>query len=368
MKVATVVGARPQFVKVAAVRRAISSHNQSSPGFQIQDCLIHTGQHYDDNMSLIFFEELGIAPPDYHLNIGGLSHGAMTGRMLEHLENVLVDEKPDWVLVYGDTNTTLAGALAAAKLHIPVAHVEAGLRSFNRQMPEEINRIVADHCSDLLLTTHSRATEQLLLEGIPKTKIREVGDVMCDIAQFHHECCSENTTLLETMGLTKGQYVLVTIHRASNTDDPHRLREIMNGLALIADQMPVVFAVHPRTRHALDRLSDGVQSHAQLKLIDPLGYLEMLTLELGARVIVTDSGGVQKEAYFCHVPCLVLRDETEWTELVKHGYARLVQGEPNAILEAFKELLTQNLEWKTALYGSGDASQKIVQALVDKLG
>lgn len=353
LKFITIVGARPQFIKVAAVRRAIDAHNASQHPIKVQDILIHTGQHYDDNMSEIFFQELGLPAPNYQFNSGGLSHGAMTGRMLEQIERVLMDQKPHWVLVYGDTNSTLAGALAAAKLSISLAHVEAGLRSFNRRMPEEINRIVADHCADLLFTTHASATQQLLKEGISQDKIVEVGDVMCDIAKRYRKETSQ------------GDYVLVTVHRASNTDDPVRLQEIMLALTVIAEQVPVIFPVHPRTRHALQRLPSGEPKHPKLRLIEPVGYLEMLELESAARLIITDSGGVQKEAYFCHVPSLILRRETEWTELVDHGYAQLVDGHSDSIVEAFKTMSRRTHEWNTAFYGNGNSSHNIVQTLVN---
>lgn len=362
MKIVTVVGARPQFIKFAAIRRAVDTHNASSPQ-PIHDILIHTGQHYDANMSDVFFQQLGISKPDYHFEVGGTTHGVMTGKMLEQIEGVLIKERPDWVVIYGDTNSTLAGALTAAKLCIPLAHVEAGLRSFNRKMPEEINRIVADHCSNMLLTTHSGPTEQLLREGIGIDRIREVGDVMCDVARSYRERGSQGETWLKKLGLRPGDYVLVTIHRASNTDDPVRLQWIMDSLAEIAQECPVVFPVHPRTRQALDRLSHSRELPTSVKLIDPVGYLEMLALENGATLIVTDSGGVQKEAYFCQVPCLIVRDETEWTELVEYGYSRLVGNESESFLPAFHEMLSKKFDWSTNLYGDGQAAHKIIHAL-----
>lgn len=368
MKIVTIVGARPQFIKVAALSRALRAHRSVHPRAYIKDVLVHTGQHYDANMSAIFFEQLGISEPDYHFHVGGTSHGAMTGKMLEQIEGVLLQEKPDWVLVYGDTNSTLAGALAAAKLNIPVAHVEAGLRSFNRQMPEEINRIVSDHCANILFTTHAAATAQLLKEGIHPDKIHEVGDVMCDIARtYSREEGTWGKDILSSLGVTAKQYILATIHRPVNTDDPDRLAEILQGLKTLAAEIPIIFPIHPRTRHAMQKLAGGGEDaciHPQLHFIDPVGYLEMLALERGAKVIITDSGGVQKEAYFCHVPCLILREETEWVELVQHGYSQLVESRAAAIVNAYRQLIAQPMNWNADLYGAGDASQKILNVLI----
>lgn len=362
MKIVTVVGARPQFIKFAAVRRAVEAHNLSSSR-PIHDVLIHTGQHYDANMSDVFFQQLGISKPDYHFEVGGTTHGAMTGKMLEQIEGVLIKERPDWVVIYGDTNSTMAGALTAAKMCIPLAHVEAGLRSFNRKMPEEINRIVADHCSNMLLTTHSGPTEQLLREGVSIDRICEVGDVMCDIARSYRERGCQGESWLKKSGLRPGDYVLVTIHRASNTDDPVRLQWIMDSLAEIANECLVVFPVHPRTRIAMERLPKSGALPTNFKLIDPVGYLEMLALENGAKLIITDSGGVQKEAYFCQVPCLIMRHETEWTELVEYGYSRLIGNDSESLLSACNEMLSKKFDWATNLYGDGQAAQKIIHAL-----
>lgn len=350
MKVAGIVGARPQFIKAAALHHA----NQEGSHAPFDYFLIHTGQHYDANMSALFFEELSLPPPRYHFEAVGTTHGAMTGRMLEQLEKVLIEERPDWVVVFGDTNSTLAGALAACKLSIPVAHVEAGLRSFNRAMPEEINRIVADHCSDLLLTTHATPTQQLLSEGVPQEKICEVGDVMCDIARLYGRQEEKNKS---------DPYLLATIHRAGNTDDPERLRQILQGLRKIAHDIPVVFPVHPRTRQAIMRLGDESWKTAALKLIEPVGYLEMLRLEMGAHLILTDSGGVQKEAYFCRVPCLIVRQETEWIELVQAGYSRLVEADASAIYQAYRTMDHSQWEWESALYGDGYAGRRILEVL-----
>ncbi len=318
MKIATIVGARPQFVKAAVVSRAL----RALP--DCQETLIHTGQHYDENMSAVFFEELEIPAPDYHLGIGSGSHGQQTGRMLEGIENVLREEAPDWVLVYGDTNSTLAGALAAAKLLIPVAHVEAGLRSFNKRMPEEINRVLTDHVSDSLFAPTEAAVRNLEREGIAGGRVHLVGDVMYDAALYYAERAEAHSRILETLGLESGGYVLATVHRAENTDDPTRLAAIFAGLARNAAEAPVVLPLHPRTQAALTREGLLAQAEAKLRLIEPVGYLDMTQLEKNARVIVTDSGGVQKEAYFYRVPCVTLRDETEWVELVEAGWVRLL--------------------------------------------
>lgn len=361
MKIATIVGARPQFIKAAALSRAIARKNAN--GKRLTEILIHTGQHYDHNMSEIFFQEMNIPAPDYHLGIGGCSQGAMTGRMLEAIEAVLLKEKPDWTLVYGDTNSTLAGALAAVKLHIPVAHVEAGLRSFNRKMPEEINRLVADQCSDLLFTPSATATRQLLTEGIPKEKIAQVGDVMFDAALYYQKL-QQNKDVVKALGMASKQYVLATIHRAENTDDHQRIQEIFHGLNDIAAQIPVILPVHPRTRQVLDRHQLLPQKGKNLHLIEPVGYLDMIQLEANARVIMTDSGGVQKEAYFFKTPCLTLRDETEWVELVECGYNILVPADRKAILDQYTAASKKEIKWHQPLYGHGNSSEEILQKLL----
>jgi UDP-GlcNAc3NAcA epimerase len=314
MKVLTVVGARPQFIKTAAVSRIL----RGTPGFE--EVLVHTGQHYDANMSDVFFGDLAIPKPDYDLAIGSASHGAQTGRMLEAIEGVLLGEKPDLVMVYGDTNSTLSGALAAAKLHIPVAHVEAGLRSFNRQMPEEINRVLTDHTADLLFAPTTVAAANLEREGIPASKIYLVGDVMYDMALYYSTRAEAKSSILERLGLSPKKYIMATIHRPENTDDPSCLRLIFEGLRMAAAQLPVVVPLHPRTRAALKRESLLEELAKYVRLIDPIGYLDMVMLEKNARLIATDSGGVQKEAFFYKVPCVTLRKETEWVELVDLGW------------------------------------------------
>ncbi len=360
MKVVTVVGARPQFIKAAAVSRVL----RATPG--VREVLVHTGQHYDDNMSAVFFSELEVPQPDYHLGVGSGSHGSQTGRMLEAVEKVLLREKPDWVLVYGDTNSTLAGALAAVKLHIPAAHVEAGLRSFNRRMPEEINRVLTDHASEVLFAPTEAAVENLRREGIPAGRIKLVGDVMYDAALFYGAKAERESGILERLRLVRQGYILATVHRAENTDDPRRLRAIFGGLFRVAADIPVVLPVHPRTRSALERenLLREVQRH--LRLIDPVGYLDMVMLEKHARLIATDSGGVQKEAFFYRVPCVTLRDETEWVELVDLGWNRIVplRDKQQEVAQALREWLDHPGGREADPYGRGDAAGKIVECLV----
>lgn len=353
MKIATIVGARPQFIKAAPVSRALVDAG-------VNELMIHTGQHYDSGMSDVFFEELGIPRPAWHLGISGGGHGAMTGAMLQALEPVLQDERPAWVLVYGDTNSTLAGALAAAKLQIPVAHVEAGLRSFNRRMPEEHNRVVVDHLSDLLFTPTDAATARLREEGIPAGWIWQVGDVMFDAALYYAERAAERSDVLARHGLEAGNYVLATVHRAENTDDPDRLRAIIAGLDRVARNLPVVLPLHPRTRAALQR--EALTARA-IYMIDPVGYLDMVALESRAAVIATDSGGVQKEACFHGVPCVTLRDETEWVELVGLGWNRLAKATPEAIEEAINNAVGSRGAEATS-YGDGNAAARIVEVLV----
>lgn len=368
MKILTIVGARPQFVKAAAIHRAISLFNEKNEGKKIHEVLVHTGQHYDSNMSDLFFQEMGITQPHYHLGIGGISHGAMTGRMLEKLEEIYIKEKPDWVLVYGDTNSTIAGALAAVKLHIPVAHVEAGLRSFNRRMPEEINRILTDHSSDLLFTPTERATRQLFTEGIKSEKVMQVGDVMYDVSLFYHKQILKAKKSKDISSLSgRRDYVLTTIHRAENTDHPLRLKEIFLGLSDIAKDFEVIVPLHPRTKKFLEKEGLFSTIAQKLHLIEPVGYLDMIRLQMDAKAILTDSGGVQKEAYFFQVPCITLRDETEWVELVDHGFNTLVPADRAQIQKSLHQSLESRPNWGISLYGKGDASEKIVEALTSFL-
>lgn len=361
-KILTVLGARPQFVKASVVSRALQASGR------LQEVLVHTGQHFDANMSEVFFSELGLADPAYHLGIHGGSHGEMTGRMLAEVERVIVAERPDAVLVYGDTNSTLAGALAAVKLHIPVAHVEAGLRSFNLRMPEEVNRILTDRISRWLFTPTETARDHLLREGVDAAQIVAVGDVMYDVALHHGARLDAHTGRLADLGLTVGGYVLATVHRAENTDDPARLAAVVQGLATVAAQHPVVWPLHPRTRAVLARDPALGALVASLRLIDPVGYLDMLQLEKHAALIATDSGGVQKEAFFFRVPCVTLRDETEWVETVRLGWNRLAPPtSAAAVAQAVADALgTRGVQ--ASPYGQGDAAQRIVQRLAQDLG
>jgi UDP-GlcNAc3NAcA epimerase len=358
LKILTIVGARPQFIKAAAVSRVIRNDHAGT----IEEILVHTGQHYDENMSQVFFDELDIPHPKYNLEISGGTHGAMTGRMLEVIENVLMTEKPDWVLIYGDTNSTLAGALAAAKLHIPVAHVEAGLRSFNMKMPEEINRILADRVSNLLFCPTTVAVENLVREGVTKG-VHHVGDVMYDVSLHYRGVARTRSNALDRFRLREGEYVLATCHRAENTDDPDRLREIVLALADIADHQPVLLPVHPRTAkilvdQELTALLKGVQ------LIEPLSFLDMIRLEQSSGVIVTDSGGVQKEAFFYGVPCVTMRDETEWTETVDTGWNQLVGAHRTSIVQAVRAAARPAAGAGVQPYGNGAASSAIVNRIL----
>ena len=362
MKVVTVVGARPQFIKAAAVSRVIRDNYPE----KIEEVLVHTGQHYDENMSKVFFEELDIPQPKYNLEISGGQHGAMTGRMLEAVENVLLQEKPDWLLIYGDTNSTLAGALAAAKLHIPVAHVEAGLRSFNMRMPEEINRILADRVSSLLFCPTETAVNNLKAEGIGQG-VYNVGDVMYDVALFYRDRALQQSEILDTLHLSSGAFALATCHRAENTDDSKKLGQILSALAELAQQLPVVFPLHPRTCKLIKE--HGLSRHlAALTVVEPLSFLEMVALEQAAKVILTDSGGVQKEAFFCGVPCLTMRDETEWVETTTSKANILVGANRGAVLEWFNKLRTGQWcpDYTGSPYGAGNAAEKILRVLISR--
>lgn len=343
----TVVGARPQFIKAAAVSRAIRASGD------FQEILVHTGQHFDDMMSDVFFRELDIPAPDEHFAIHGGHHGAMTGRMLEAVEGALLKHRPDWVLVYGDTNSTLAGALAASKLHIPIVHVEAGLRSFNRRMPEEVNRVLVDHLSTLLLSPTRTGIDNLTREGIVEG-VHHVGDVMCDAMMFAMARARLQSTILATSALSEGGYVLATIHRAENTDDPTRLARVVATIINEAQGRPIVLPIHPRTRNALAR--SGVESGA-IRIIDPVGAIDMARLIDGAALVMTDSGGLQKEAYFARRPCITLRDETEWVETISHGWNRLWTAP----------------DWVSPRrdiddYGAGDAAARVLDAIRSHVG
>lgn len=355
-KVITIVGARPQFIKAAVVSKAIRERGNA------EEIMIHTGQHYDEKMSDLFFSELEIAPPKYNLEVGSMGHGAQTGRMLEKIEEVFINEKPDVVVIYGDTNSTIAGALAASKLHIPLAHIEAGLRSFNKKMPEEINRILSDHCSDWLFAPTNVAVKNLENEGVESDKIHEVGDVMYDVTVHFSKKAKEKSQVLKDLELENADYVLSTIHRAENTDDENRLNNIFTALGLLSEEIKVVLPLHPRTKNKMTDEHKKLLKNVQL--IEPVGYLDMLMLETNAKMIATDSGGVQKEAFFSGVPCVTLRDQTEWVELIDLGWNKLVSTELPG--EQLKNEIASSLNTKgkdSQPYGDGTSAVKICEIL-----
>jgi UDP-GlcNAc3NAcA epimerase len=363
MKILTVLGARPQFIKAAPVSKALKQTGQ-------REFILHTGQHYDYNMSQVFFDELRIPQPDVNLGIGSGPHGEQTARMLAGIEGVLARERPDWVLVYGDTNSTLAGALAAVKLQVPLAHVEAGLRSFNRRMPEEHNRVLTDHCSDLLLCPTQTALENLAREGIPgsqpEIRVVQVGDSMYDAVLQFARLGNLRSSILRDLGLVPAGYLLATVHRQENTDVQKRLEGILEGLLL--GKLPVIFPVHPRTRARLAEMGllEKLAS-SNLRLTEPLGYLDMLVLEQNASKILTDSGGMQKEAFFFSVPCITMRDETEWIETVQSGWNILV-GADAAKIEAALNTSPPGGNTPPQIFGDGHAAEKIVSHLTEDSG
>jgi len=361
MKIATIIGARPQFIKAAPVSRAIQEYNRKAPDNKITEFIVHTGQHYDDNMSGVFFQELSIPEPDINLGVGSGLHGWQTAQMLMRIEKVLTVQKPDWVLVHGDTNSTLAGALAAVKLHIPIAHVEAGLRSFNRQMPEEHNRVLVDHCSDLLFCPTQTAVENLSNEGISQG-VHVVGDTMCDAFLQSIALARQKSTIADELELKPKEYILATIHRPYNTDVPENLMNILTAFNQI--EKPVVFAVHPRTRQKITELDgafDTKDGLGNIIMIEPVGYLDMLVLEKNAHSILTDSGGIQKEAYFMGVPCVTLRPETEWVETVDTGWNIVVGANREGIVTAVNSF--QRPDKRPDIYGNGHAGEKIIDFL-----
>lgn len=354
VKIITIVGARPQFVKAAVISRALLKHGD------VEEIIVHTGQHYDHNMSDVFFEEMEIPRPKYNLQINGMDHGAMTGQMLEKIEEVIKIENPDWVLVYGDTNSTLAGALAAKKKHIKVAHVEAGLRSFNMRMPEEVNRILTDRISDILFAPTQTAVDNLLNEGYAAldNRIEMSGDVMLDAGMYYARKSEEMSQLPKK--ITDGDFVLCTLHRAENTDDPERLRSIVSALNTLHQTMRIVLPLHPRTRSLLEKN----ELRLSVDVIDPVGYFDMIELLKRCKLVMTDSGGLQKEAYFFEKNCVTLRDETEWVELVQNGFNVLAGADEEKIVSSAKEMLLKSSDFKVRLYGEGNAGQKIVDALL----
>lgn len=348
VKVVSIVGARPQFIKCAPLSRELRKH--------VEEVLVHTGQHYDAGMSDVFFEELRIPRPDHHLGVGSGTHAGQTGAMLLRIEEVLRAVNPGLILVYGDTNSTLAGALAAAKLHVPVAHVEAGLRSYDRAMPEEVNRVLVDHVSTLLFCPTAVAARNLEREGIT-AGVSVTGDVMVDALEFNRALAADGSTVLERFGLAPGEYMVMTIHRASNTDDPASLRALLEAVGEV--DLPVIFPVHPRTRQAIATFGAAVPP--TVRMVEPLGYLDMLRLLGSARRLLTDSGGMQKEAYILGVPCVTLRNTTEWVETVEFGWNVLAGTDRDAILDAIRRPSPSGA--RPAVYGDGHASEAIAREI-----
>jgi len=352
MKILTILGARPQFIKAGSVSREVAKYNE------IKEVIVHTGQHYDANMSDIFFEEMQIPKPDYFLGIGGKSHGAMTGQMIEKIEEVALKERPDWIMVYGDTNSTLAGALVASKLHIKLAHIEAGLRSFNMKMPEEINRIVTDRVSNILFCPTDTAVQNLRNEGFENfdVKIIKCGDVMQDGAMFYKTLSFKPAVSLQE------NFILCTVHRAENTNEETRLRSIFESLEQIGKDQQIILPLHPRTKKILQQLN--IETH-NITIVEPLGYLEMVWLIDNCSLVVTDSGCLQKEAYFFQKQCITLRDETEWVELLACGANTLVGADKNKILDTYlNEVKSNKASFTSELYGNGKASEKIIKELL----
>ena len=358
MKILTIVGARPQFVKAAALSRELGKHNE------IEEVIVHTGQHFDKGMSDVFFNEMEIPHPKYNLNIHSLQHGAMTGRMLEGIEELIIKETPDILLVYGDTNSTIAGALAARKLHTKVAHVEAGLRSFNMKMPEEINRILTDRISDVLFCPTDTAINNLKKEGFDNfdSKLVRSGDVMQDAAIYYSKQSAEKSTILSDLNVT--EFVLATVHRAENTDDVANLTNIVEALNSIHAETPVVLPLHPRTKKII--ADHGLQLN--VNLIDPVGYFDMVELLKHCKLVMTDSGGVQKEAFFFQKPCITLREQTEWVELVENGFNWIVGTDLDKITAAYQLASNATLDFSVDLYGEGKAAQVISHELLDFIG
>lgn len=362
MKILTVVGARPQFVKAATVSRQITQTKH------ITEYIVHTGQHYDENMSGVFFKELGIPKPNVNLKIGSGLHGKQTAQMLIGIEREIIQQKPSCILVYGDTNSTIAGALAAAKLNIPICHVEAGLRSFNKKMPEEINRILTDHSSDILFTPTEIASAQLLKEGISEDKIVQSGDVMFDSSLYYGSLTKNSNSIGSQLELCNTDYILTTIHRAENTDEEQKLIRIIKELAALSESYRVIFPAHPRTKLKIQQLG---LNKSKIEFINPVGYLDMVFLEQNSKAIITDSGGVQKEAYFYNKPCITVRTETEWVELIHSGWNYLFPPIPenthslkSCIMDQIDKVATLT---NNKLYGKGNAAQIIVKTIVERI-
>ncbi len=355
-KVVTILGARPQFVKAAVLSRVISYHNK------IKEIIIHTGQHYDNNMSAVFFDEMEIPKPKYNLAINGLGHGAMTGQMLEKIETVLLDENPDAIVIYGDTNSTIAGALAAKKLHIKVIHIEAGLRSFNMEMPEEVNRILTDRISDLLLCPTDTAIENLKKEGYESLPIKVVksGDIMKDAVSYYSKTSAEKSTIINHLNLSENNFVLATIHRQENTDDIIKLKAIFEGLEEISELKQVILPLHPRTKAILKKNN----LNYNITFIDPIGYFDMLELLKNCNLVISDSGGLQKEAFFNKKHCIIAREETEWVELVENGFAAIIGSDKSKMINTFKMYQNSTADFSKNLYGN-DVGETIYNELLN---
>ena len=382
MKIITIIGARPQIIKAAALSRAIRNHYAD----KIQEIIVHTGQHYDDNMSQVFFDELQIPRPDYNLHVGSASHGVQTARMTEGIEALLIEEQPDFIVLYGDTNSTLAGAVAAAKIHVPIVHIEAGLRSFNKAMPEEINRIVCDHCSTLLFTPTKAGLENLKREGFPiddsgvstgsttaptidNPKVYHCGDIMYDNSLYFADIAEEKTDIIQRLELAGKPFILATIHRDSNTDHPERLNAIFSALIRLSKECQVVLPLHPRTSKLLKtNLDESLQKQLfaseRIHLIPPVSFLEMIALERHALLVMTDSGGVQKESYFFKKPCIILRPETEWVEIVETGNAILVDADEARIMQAWQHFKGNPPTMFPEIFGNGHAAEFMLDKII----
>lgn len=380
IKLITIIGARPQIIKASAISRAITTQFAN----QIQEIIVHTGQHYDENMSEVFFDELGIPKPTYNLNVGSGSHGAQTAKMIAGLEDIFLKEKPNGVIVYGDTNSTIAGALAAVKIYIPVIHIEAGLRSFNKAMPEEINRIACDHMSTLLFTPTQTGIDNLAKEGfeisvadkanVDRPNVYLCGDIMYDNSLFYSTLSEEKSTILDRYQLKEGTFILGTIHRDTNTDDPQKLQAIFEGLLEIQQQsgLSFILPLHPRTKFKMEEfltyeLLDQLKNNDQFHIIPPAGFLDIIALEKNAAMIVTDSGGLQKEAFFFKKPCIILREQTEWVEIVKNGNAILVGADKDKLINAYATLCKKTDYTYPEYYGDGKAAEFICQRILNDL-
>lgn len=376
MKIVTVIGARPQIIKAAALSRAIKEHFEK----EVKEVIVHTGQHYDDNMSQVFFDELGIPAPNYNLGVGSASHGVQTAKMIEGIEEILLKEKPDYIVLYGDTNSTLAGAVAASKIHVPIVHIEAGLRSFNKSMPEEINRICCDHCSTLLFSPTATGYKNLVNEGFnPDNKRRftidnpgiyHCGDVMYDNSKHFANIADKKSQILDKEVLRGVDYVLCTIHRDNNTDQPERLNAIFKALLKISESKTVVLPLHPRTSKLLNvnlekSLFEKITNNPNIKILPPASFLDMIVLERHAQMVVTDSGGVQKEAFFFQKPCLILRTETEWKEIVECGAAVITDADEERIIKSFNNYMENPPHKFPEIFGDGKAAEFICKEMLE---